>query len=449
MDRGPAAGYSRVMQRRRGRLGRRGGTASVLVVLFGTVVGCSDSSDDAAPTAGGAGSGGNAAVDGGAQSGLGDNEGYCEVLSSTPVEWTEQTEAGVPEEVFSGVASGSCEAPFTWDGAGWSMVTIAPASGSGTLHSTLDLDRASARVVTRGPLPDAPPAYQQLCASTYLEVDATVDLALDDATVVEDQPVVISGTASNPPTTISFAVDDSAQGDWISVETDDPSTTSSMQVTMSTSAENCAGEIALQVQQSTGPNSAIGAVQGTFASWSATGCPAGQTAVDPNEAFEGADLEAALATAYDGATVAGQWDDATETELTLSVLPTDHLRCAEPFGAMAEVVMPVNIVATSGDGRLDAVSVAGTARISVAAGAVQQIQLHASADLVCASPTDVLPYSGASCATTDYVTFQLLLNRYLSTPEQDGGGIEIYVYLRDSSAAPGAADRVDALELRF
>ena len=104
-------------------------------------------------------------------------------------------------------------------------------------------------------------------------------------------------------------------------------------------------------------------------------------------------------------------------------------------------------VADTDDGRVQSLSGPGTMRASVHDNGLTQLDLWLSTDLQCQSEGDTLPYRSADCASVAQVTAQLGFNEYLDNTAPDGGRLELYVRERDSSAAPGAADRVDRLEL--
>src|SRR5512138_2078856 len=74
----------------------------------------------------------------------GDN---CQVSTTTPVAWTEQTALGSPEQLYSSFA-GTCQAPFEWDASPWSgALAVVPRAGESTLSATVALDPTSARLV--------------------------------------------------------------------------------------------------------------------------------------------------------------------------------------------------------------------------------------------------------------------------------------------------------------
>jgi hypothetical protein len=72
----------------------------------------------------------------------------CEVAATTPVAWADPTALGSPAQLFSSFA-GSCQAPFAWDASGWGgALTVVPAQGKSTLSATVQIDTASARLLT-------------------------------------------------------------------------------------------------------------------------------------------------------------------------------------------------------------------------------------------------------------------------------------------------------------
>ena len=220
----------------------------------------------AGATTGPLGVGGTGATDSGSNA-------YCE-RSTTIVGWGDTTVAGVPGEVFASFVAVPCEAPFQWGGAGWSGLTIAPASGADTLRSVVALDAASVRLVEQSARPDAPDAYQYLCRSTYLEVDASVSLTLlGNGTVVSQQVVALTGTSDAPPTALELELDPEV-GNWIAIVSDDPDTAVGLRATVEPPAARCAGAIALTATTTTSSSSGGVAFQGSFgvsgsfASWS-------------------------------------------------------------------------------------------------------------------------------------------------------------------------------------
>jgi hypothetical protein len=59
----------------------------------------------------------------------------------------------------------------------------------------------------------------------------------------------------------------------------------------------------------------------------------------------------------------------------------------------------------------------------------------------------VLPYRTADCAEVESVDAGLIYNEYRDGSAPNGGWFEFYITLRNGTAPPGAADRVDRLVL--
>jgi len=361
----------------------------------------------------------------------------CEVLATTPVAWTEQTALGSPEQLFASFA-GSCQAPFQWDASGWgSTLTIVPVQGQSTLTATVTLDTASARLLTHttGGCPDV------------LQIDGTATLDLPEGKVADQQPFTIGASAGLIPSTLGFVLKEESFGPWVSIQKSDPSATLSMSVTVSPPGLACSGQIGLGTQTIKG-NVGSGS-GGPLGSWSDTGCGAGQVGVDPAQPWQGIDVAAAIATTFGQATLSGTWSDGSATTLVLTTATLATAACAESLAnGFTVVTVPVDVVATSADGRVQGLSGRGSVRVSVNQSSLRDLQLNLSTDLVCASEADTLPYAGASCAIDGQVTAQLHFNHYTDDRAMDAGSLELYVFERQNpSPGIGGADRVDSLIL--
>jgi hypothetical protein len=361
----------------------------------------------------------------------------CEVSATIPAAWTEQTELGSPEQLFSSFA-GTCQAPFQWDASGWSSaLTIAPSQGQSTLTATVALDHDSARLVVRTP---------EACPD-LLEIDGTVTLDLPEGKVADQQPFTISASAESAPTSLGLTLKEEDFGPWVSIQKLDPESTLSMPITVTALGRACSGQVSLSSQTIHG-NSGSG-FGGPLASWSDTGCGVGQIAVNLSQPWQGIDLGAAIAASYGQATLSGAWSDGSTTTLALATSTSATVVCAETTSNGSSVVtVPVDVLANTADGRVQGLSGQGTIRISLNQASLWQLELGLYADLICAAEADVLPYAGASCAVDQRVTAQLHFTRYATGQTADGGSLEIYVYQRQSpTAGSGAADRVDRLTL--
>ena len=361
----------------------------------------------------------------------------CKVSTTTPVAWTEQTALGSPEQLFSSFA-GSCQAPFKWDGSGWGgTLTVAPPQGQSTLTATVAVDPDSARLLTRTPsgCPD------------LLEIDGTATLELPEGKVADRHPFTISASAGMAPVALSFAVKEEDFGPWVSIQKSDPDMTLSMPVSLTALGRACSGQVGLQEMiVYSGGGSGGG---GPLASWSDTGCAVGQIGVSLAQPWQGIDLAAAITAAFDQAPLAGTWSDGSTTALALATSTRATVACAEtlPDGSTV-VAVPVDVLASTADGRVQGLSGQGNVRVTLNQASLWQLQLGLYTDLTCATTADALPYTGASCATDRQVTAQLHFNRYPSDQATDGGGLDLYVYERQSpKAGTGEADRVDRLTL--
>lgn len=398
--------------------------------------------DEGSGQSSGSGSGGSATT--GSNASTGDTlGGGCKVVSTTALGWTEQTELGTPSEVF-GALGGSCEAPFQWDGSGWSdMATVDPVTGQSTLSVTVEIDEGSARLVRMEPEDST---LLVLCGST-LEVDAEVTLELAEGPIVRAEPMTISVYDSSTSPRITFSLAQGEFGDWVSVETESASAEVSMSVEMMPVGQACAGSMGLSVQVSQG-GMGTGAGQLGFATWSDTDCGVGQFPVNLEEPFRDVDVGKLVEDTFDQHEFPVTWrTDNTETVLTLEVSVAEQQVCAEDNGGIVVVQVPIDIVASTADARVDLAG-RGTARVIMADGVVTGIELWMSADYACDSETDTLPYQAVDCSSTDRMTAQLGVNY---APGDDtyttGELLFLYIHSRENTAPPGGFDRADELAL--
>ena len=375
---------------------------------------------------------------------MGDSASNCQVASSTPVDWTDSADAGTTEQVLSELA-GTCSAPFTWDASGWtSTLTVEPPTGSSTVTATVTLDHSSLHSVRFEPAASATQGLQPSCDGSALQVDSRITLALPDSDVIENYPATITVADGSTAPNLQFVVDSSQFGNWLTVAQLGSTTTVEMTVEMSPIREACAGNItmnSLTTQGSTG----TGEAQGSFASWSDSGCKVGTTPVDLSQPYQGVDIAAAIGNAFNKTNLAGSWDTGVGTTLNLGVSVASGIVCAEPSGSYTIITVPVDILASTADSRVVSLAGQGTVRVTITGGALFDLELWLSTDLVCQSSTDVLSYRSSDCGQVKSVTAQLGSNRYFDSANADYGRLELYVYLRSSTASPGAADRVDRL----
>ena len=131
----------------------------------------------------------------------------CQVKTTTAVAWTEQSQLGTPEQLFSSLA-GSCQAPFHWAGSGSGAVTVDPPQGQSTLTATVALDSSSARWVTHTSTAMCPDA---------LQVEGTVTLELPEGKIADQRPVTLGASAGSTSTSLSFVLNEKDFGPWVSI----------------------------------------------------------------------------------------------------------------------------------------------------------------------------------------------------------------------------------------
>jgi hypothetical protein len=167
--------------------------------------------------------------------------------------------------------------------------------------------------------------------------------------------------------------------------------------------------------------------------------------VDLSQPYQGVDIAVAIGNAFNKTNLASRWDDGANTTLNLGVSVVPGIVCAEASGSYTVVTVPVDILASTTDNRVVSLTGQGTVRATVTGGALSDLEIWLSTDLLCQSATDVLSYRSADCGQALKVTAQLESDRYFDSSNVGYGRLELYVYQRSSTASPGAADRVDRL----
>jgi hypothetical protein len=191
----------------------------------------------------------------------------CETVSETEVGWTEETEVGVPAEVFSDV-EGRCEAPFFWDGAALSdVLEITPENGAGLVTVTVSLNHGTVKLVARRPQGTG----GDTTCPTLLEVTGQVSMTRPEGIVLEDRDtkLVVSRepdvSGDSRATRVSGTVDASALADWVDVGADDGITVSAS-FDMEPVQTGCVGTIGLRADwEESGQSRFVSLVD--FAAW--------------------------------------------------------------------------------------------------------------------------------------------------------------------------------------
>jgi len=393
------------------------------------------------------GVGGGSGEGTGGQSTVGGDD-RCVVVATTPVGWLDETELGTSEAVF-GAVSGTCQAPFIWDGSGWGdTITVTPASGESTVTVTVEVDETSARSVEQAPAPSVSPMEGMICDHPWLEVDAMVTLALADGTSWQMPAKAVITAGWQTPWIEAADLDPADVSEWVSIVPAD-GVSATVSLTMAPLADGCVGQIVLMEQSPDG--SMATTASSAFASWSDTGCALGEQAVDLSEPLGEIDLAAEVNATFGQRELPGEWEDGGATTLSLRTTITATHACGYPGyaeGAISSVEIPVQVIASTADERLVGLDTPGTVRAAMDTdGTLASLDLGTGTVLMCGTATDVLPYRTADCAEVQSVEVGLHFNGYRNNSAPSGGNLDFYVTLRNSTAPPGAADRVDRLVL--
>jgi hypothetical protein len=417
---------------------------AVLVLMAAACGGCVDNdSSGGGPAAGGTGgsvnAGGANGVNAGGSTGIAGAvglDGTCDVVSTTPVAWTDTTPLGTPETLLSQV-EGTCQAPFSWNASGWSAdLTVTPATGHSTISVSVELDRSTIRWVER-----KASSAMGSCASS-LEADVAVALTVPGGTVAGPQKVTLNVLAPSP--SVQFSLNQAAFGNWVSIQTADSGITPRLVFDMMPVATACMGRVGLFADKKTDATSGILMMQGAFATWSESGCAMSQTPAVLDDPDSGVSLSTAVRDTFGAVDFPATWGDGSPTTLRLATTISGIQACAETL--TNTVIIPVDVVFSTADNRVAWPASPGTVRATIADSRLSHLQLGVSADSLCGSTTDILPYRSADCANVAKVMAQLGCDRYFDSPQPSADGrLELYVYDRNSSLPPSAANRVDRL----
>jgi hypothetical protein len=277
-----------------------------------------------------------------------------------------------------------------------------------------------------------------------LEVDATVTLTLPEGQVASEQPVTLSASGGETPSIFRFTLTEASFGPWIAIQKVNPATTSWMTFQVSAPTRACSGAIMLNYELVAG-KVAMGA-GAQLASWSDTGCPAGQEKLDLAQAGLGAEVAAAIATDFGRISLAGTWADGSATTLAVATSVSGSTACVEQINGIRTVTVPVDVVTSTADGRITRLAGKGNIRADANQGGLFGLQLWSSTELLCASTVDTLAYASANCATVSRVTAQLGVNRYPSNSSANSTNLTLYVYDRAGESS-GAASKVDSFRV--
>jgi hypothetical protein len=366
----------------------------------------------------------------------------CADAGTEAVDWMQTLDGGdSPEQVFAS-AEGSCEAPFTWDGAGHEPHTVDPPSGESTVTVTVELDRDSARVnrsTSRG-------ATGSRCEAV-LAVDGRASVRTDDGVFDDEADVTLTVRESGGSSSFGFQVALEDIGGTLSVALGErESGTLSYQLSGADAA--CAGEVNLGITSSRG-NLGMSS-RGTLASWSSSGCPVGESPFDPGEpAVQGtASVAETITAVWTDASYPGEWDDGEPTELNVSVEVLDRVACRQARDDGA-VLIPVRATYGTADGRIEPHAVDATVRATFGKnGETRGLALWIDDALRCEDVSDVLPYTLAGCDELEAVQIQLGIDSNNGAITFSDSGLNAYEEHREGTAQAGGADRLRTLVLQ-
>jgi hypothetical protein len=365
--------------------------------------------------------------------------GECTDAGTDAVEWSDAIAVGGSAEEAFGSVEGSCEAPFTWDGAGWEPNRVEPPSGQTTVTVRVELDRQSARLghVDSGGR-TGPGCEDVLSVEGHASV-RTADGAFDD-----EADVTLQYRESHGPSTFGFQVALEDLGGTLAVELEGDAR-GSLGYTLSGADAACAGDVRLNITTS---RDGIGmASSGTLASWSSSGCPVGEVPFDANEpAAEGeTPIADAIAAAWSDASYPGEWDDGSPTELNVRVEVPNAAGCREDGGA---VLIPVRATYGTADGRIEEHAADATVRAGLGPNdETLGLELWIDDLLRCEDPGGAIPYTLAGCDELESVQIQLGIHSNGGEISFSDSGLNAYESRRDGTAAPGAADVLRTLLL--
>jgi hypothetical protein len=354
--------------------------------------------------------------------------GLC---SGTPTEtklaWEERSSLGIsPRDAFEARA-GSCEVPFLWESAGWS-VTLTPTTADTQLIVSVQFDQESARVVSHPHCSD------------YLEIDADVRFETDDGVFAERSRVSVRHYKSAPAQPISLRRKSSELAGGLRVSLT-PNQQLSFEFRSSGGGSACAGELTMSLSETHGNMGSN--VLGAIGRWSNTGCPLNSEPLllDDSSAL-GLAVKSEIEQFWSKATYVGRWEDGGETQVSLAVA-SDAVRVCAETSELRTIRVPVQLTYGTDDGRIPSHTIMAEMGLYPSDDdGISQAQILASETLTCAPGAQRLSVLDEDCRRFERVSLQLNANRYSYMPEIQAA-IELYKYRQVSET--GAADAVERL----
>ncbi|MDJ0764782.1 MAG: hypothetical protein QNJ97_17510 [Myxococcota bacterium] len=377
----------------------------------------------------------------------------CKIESKTPVGWEDQTDIGVPKDIFSDLA-GTCEAPFKWDGFGWqgSGLSIAPDIGEGSANAAVQVDESSVVFVQTKPTHNS--VDDDMCED-YLMANAQVTIEILDSPVVSNKEVEINAYSQNQRLDVSFTLNEADIRSWdtgaqaVAISTESGVTNLGMNIELMPLGAACVGEARFTTTESLGAGTAVSS-NGPFGFWSNTGCGMWEQIVDITQLVDIETLQSEITETFDDRPFNGFWqegedqededqEDGDPTILRVAVTLLQTEICSETEASLdAPLDVPVELVANTDDGIIKDLVGDGSVPITIDSQGIQYIgALQAMINLQCQSETDSLPVTTADCSIVDSIEAQL----YTGDPREDDGELSLYIYHRDGNPN-GAPDEV-------
>jgi hypothetical protein len=344
----------------------------------------------------------------------------------TALQWEDYTELGSPTAAFTGI-EGQCDGALRWSGD-----SEAKTGAAVSMHVEVQLDHASARLVQHTDRKQ----HSSGCPNE-LEVSARVALHSSDGEV-EVSENTKTKVRYRPATATTFGftlTPDEHRGSLLLQQRKGEATTLSFE--LDGAGANCAGEIMLSTTSTAADGTGRGAA-GRLGSWSASGCPLGQTPFDIEQAIGDSTLPALIAVAWNERVFKGTWEDGAQAKLSLQVTPLTAASCAEQRAQTRSVTQPVEVRYSTDDGRLTARKTTANVRAGLTPeDELSELSLWISDEMTCSSTDSRLDYTPTDCTHMKAATVQLgLSSAGGADSEPADGGLNVYFLPRFGDELP-------------
>jgi hypothetical protein len=330
-----------------------------------------------------------------------------------PVDWNSPTQyyGKTPAEAL-GAASGTCTASITWDATASDDLVVSPTTGASRVRVDVTVDQTSAGALSTGST--APP---------WLTANAAVHVESDDGALVADGAATVSFDGHLQ--SLRFTIPADELGGSLSIKPKDARTGVQLAFEIGPLSDGCAGTVRIETAMAIGSNGGVGG-SAPFASWSDTGCPAGQVSADVDES--------SILNAWAKKTYDGTWDDGTTTQIELAISTLPKSGCKDPTLADGDTTFMTNLAYDTTDGRVQRHSAAADGHVFGTASP----ELNTNEPFACATSSSSLPYTPADCGSFSRVLLELTLGF-------ESGKLEVYEYGKNADSSTSAADSVHTL----